>query len=472
MILPSLIAVFLAAPAPAALTAAASKVDITPDLKTEKVWLAGFGPKGRKPAGVHDPLYARLLVLSDGKLTLAFASFDLLGLYAKDVEDIRKWSGFDAPGRYLMVASTHDHSGPDTLGLWGPWLGKSGLNPKYHDRLKRTAAAELKRLLAELKPARLAAAETKLDPRGLCRDSRDPRVIDPYLRVLAVRGEGGKTLSTVVNWSCHPEVLGRDNMLLTADYPGPLCDRVEEKTGGGCVFLSGIIGGLMTPDNKADNFYESARIGQAVADAALKLAAATPAADAGLAVKAETPLVQVENSRYLLFLYALTAGHDILDASGARLPRWKIWWLPFKHLLFGLKDAERPWIRTEVAVAQAGPAQILALPAEAFPELFLGGYDGAFRAGWPLLTPGNPDPPDLSAAPKGPYLRDLMKRPVKMVVGLANDELGYLVPRYDFKVQPSKSMLPRLPGHHYEETNSVGPGAAEVIVDSARRLLK
>jgi hypothetical protein len=468
-----LLGALLASPSRAALTAAAGKVDITPDLKTEKVWMAGFGATGRRPRGVHDPLYARLLVVSDGKTTLGFASFDLLGLYAKDVADIRAWSGFDQPGRYLLVTATHDHSGPDTLGLWGPWIGKSGVNMKYHQRLKRAAAAELRRLLSDMKPAKLAAAETRLDPRGLCRDSRDPRVVDPYLRVLSVRRPDGSALSTLVNWSCHPEVLGPDNRLLTADYPGPLCMRVEAKTGGDCVFVSGDIGGLMTPDIKADNFYESYRVGETLADAALALSARSPAAsEARIRVSTQALMIPIENTRYLLFLPGLVFGHDILDSQGRALPAWKRYWLPLKLLVFGLKETERPWVRTEVGVVDLGAnARLLALPGELFPELLLGGYDGSYRAGWPLVTPGNPDPPDLSRAPKGPYLREEMNRPVKFVAGLANDELGYIVPQYDFKVRGNAAMLPRLPGHHYEETNSIGPRATGLIVETAEKLL-
>ena len=71
--------------------------------------------------------------------------------------------------------------------------------------------------------------------------------------------------------------------------------------------------------------------------AALKLAASARAAEASLAVKSERPLVQVENSRYLLFLYALTAGHDLLDASGKPLAGWRTYWLPLKD---AVRDAE------------------------------------------------------------------------------------------------------------------------------------
>lgn len=468
----ALLLLFLAPARPAAaLDAAAAKVDISPDLKTEKVLMAGFGAVGRKPQGIHDPLYARLLVLREGKTTVAVVGLDLLGFTRNDVADLRRLAGYDVPGRALFLGSTHTHSGPDTLGLWGPVIGVSGVNLKYHARLKSKVAEALKLLESQLRPVTASGARGALDPRGLCRDSRDPVVVDPDLGVLRLTGRDGKAVATVVNWSCHPEVLGPANRLITADYPGPLCARVEEKTGGACLFLNGMIGGLMTPDIKAENFYEAQRVGAAVADAALALKTSS-APSRPLSYRSELVRVPVENSRYRLFLFALTFGHKLYAADGTPLAGWKRWTLSLRQLFLGLTDKTEPWVETEVSVLDIGPARLLGIPAEAFPELALGGYDGKYSFGRPAITPGNPNPPDLSKAPKGPYLRDLVKAQAPMLVGLANDELGYLVPGYDFKVSPTKSMLPRLPGHHYEETNSIGPSATGIITDAAARLLK
>ncbi len=451
-----------------ALEAAAAKVDITPDLKTEKVWLAGFGAKGRRPAGVHDPLYARIIVLRDGKKTVALVGLDLLGFYINYTRALRAgWERGDAD-RSLFVHATHTHSGPDTLGLWGPMVGRSGINPRYMARINARIGETLGLLESQLKPVTASGGHGALDPRGLCRDLRDPQVIDPNLGVLRLKGSDGKAVATIVNWSCHPEVIGRENLLITADYPGPLCARVEEKTGGQCLFLSGAIGGLMSPDTKIENFYETARIGAAVADAALALKTAT--GGRGLSYRFEKTKVPVENSRYLLFLSALTAGHTLHTAEGKPLAAWRAWPLSFRHLFLGLAEKNRPWIETEVSVLDIGPARLLGMPAEVFPELAIGGYDGKYTFGRPLVSAEGPER-DLKKAPKGPYLRDMIKAPVPMIVGLANDMVGYLVPEYDFKVRPSKSMLPRYPGH-YEETNSVGPSATAILTEAAARLLK
>ena len=465
-----LCAAALARPA-AALEAAAGKVDITPDLKTEKTLMAGFGATGRKPRGVHDPLYARLVVLREGNNTVAMVGLDLLGFYRNDVAELRRLAGYDAPGKSLFLNSTHTHSGPDTLGLWGPMIGVSGINERYHARILARIAEALKLLESQLRPAMAAGGHGMLDPRGLCRDSRDPQVLDPNLSVLRLTGVDGKPISTLVNWSCHAEVLGKENRLLTADYPGPLCSRIEEKTGGACLFLNGVIGGLMTPDSKQENFYESYRIGAAVADAALALRTASSPKRV-LSYRSEFIRVPVENSRYRMFLFALTYGHILYDAAGRPLARWKKWTLSLRALIWGLGDPNEPWVESEVSVLDIGPARLLGLPGEAFPELAIGGYDGKYTFGRPIITPGNPNPPDLSKAPKGPYLRDLLTAPAPMIVGLTNDELGYLAPAFDFKVSEAKFMLPRLLGHHYEETNSIGPSATRIVVDAATRLLK
>ena len=51
-----------------------------------------------------------------------------------------------------------------------------------------------------------------------------------------------------------------------------------------------------------------------------------------------------------------------------------------------------------------------------------------------------------------------------MVFGLTLDFLGYIVPRYNFVLDPVAPYLQDAPGDHYEETNSVGPRAEPEIV--------
>ncbi|MFH1725722.1 MAG: neutral/alkaline non-lysosomal ceramidase N-terminal domain-containing protein [Elusimicrobiota bacterium] len=461
------------------LYAAAGKADITPDLKKETIWLAGYGAKGRRAQGIHDPLYARALVVSDGEKTVALVAVDSIGLFRNDVLAIRRTLGWEGGGRYLFLAATHDHSAPDTLGLWGRFPGVSGVDKRYHNRLKRAIVNLVKDAASRLQEARMAAARRMLDPRGLCRDYRDPIVIDPELNALSFETKEGKAIGTLVRWSCHPEVMGSDNRQVTADFPGALCARVEEKTGGGCVFFPGVVGGLLSPDVDREGleqrFEAMGELGVKVADLALdaldKGSVRYPRAEVSFSTRVVR--VPVENSRYILFLRSLVFGHTIYGSGGEPLSPLDTYWFPLRHLtLFPLPERLRPWVETEVSHVRLGKVRILGVPGEIFPELAIGGYDGRHRYGHPLVGPANPNPPDLSAAPPGPYLREMLKAEHGLIVGLANDEIGYIVPEYDFQATANRAMSPRPPGTHYEETNSVGQRATPIILKAAGELLK
>ncbi|MBI4247963.1 MAG: neutral/alkaline non-lysosomal ceramidase N-terminal domain-containing protein [Elusimicrobia bacterium] len=471
---------FSAAAADAAFYAAGGKMDITPDFKRHKVYLAGYGDRGRKPAGIHDKIYARGVLLSDGKKTVGLVALDLIGFFQQDVEEVRKLLAYDPGKQYLLIAATHNHSGPDTLGFWGRFPGLSGVDASYQAYVRSQIAALLRELATQLQEAEMVSGKKNLNMKGLARDSRDPVVMDPEMtavRILSKRGQ--KTIATIVNWSCHPEVLQRDNTLLTADFPGQLCDGVEGRLGGTCVYFSGSVGGLVFPDNEAlkgvgeDDFAASEKLGEILTEQVNSLVGGPRKGTAPSTVEwsFKSLRLRVENSRYLVFLPKLTFGHAVSNGKGEVLSRWKVWLLSLRHAVFRLKTEELPWITTEVSRIRFGPVEILGIPGELFPELAIGGYDGRFRFGYPLLSPLNSAPPELNRAPRPPYLKDSMKGPFRMLIGLANDELGYIVPEYDFKIAPTLLVEPRPPGHHYEETHCVSPDAAGSIVQAAQDLL-
>jgi hypothetical protein len=64
-----------------------------------------------------------------------------------------------------------------------------------------------------------------------------------------------------------------------------------------------------------------------------------------------------------------------------------------------------------------------------------------------------PTPLDLASAPTTGYFYDALPGDYIVAVGLGNDELGYIIPPYDFIVDPFLPYLIEAPGH-YEETNS------------------
>ncbi|HEX2711386.1 MAG TPA: hypothetical protein VHM88_04070, partial [Candidatus Acidoferrales bacterium] len=69
---------------------------------------------------------------------------------------------------------------------------------------------------------------------------------------------------------------------------------------------------------------------------------------------------------------------------------------------------------------------------------------------------------DFPDAPFEPTLRTHFKSRFQFVLGLGNDELGYLIPKAEWDDQPP--WLLNRPQRWYGEINSVGPDAAGIVL--------
>lgn len=376
---------------------------------------AGFG--AQCALGKLDDIWARAVVLSSGGKSVGMVSLDVVGWFQEEVDRIREelalrypWVRLDG----LIVAATHAHEGPDTMGLWSHYApyaadGKYPLFQQYirHQVVEAVAAAWAAREAAYVKFAR--GTET----RGL-RDSRGPTVFDPDVWTAEfVRPLGGSTIGTLVNWSNHPEALGGDNSYISSDYVHGVRERMEEMRGGTAIFFSGSVGGLQTPlsvtnipgfpvDDKSPA--RAYKLGEIVADAALvALAGASFASDATIEVAHKDFVIPFENQ-------SLTA----LNEAG----------IFDKELV--LDENGQAGVLTEMFAVSVGPAVFITVPGELFPEIANGGY-------------GRDDPSDSEYCPEAdtgrphePVIRDQFDASYQFLLGLGGDELGYIVPKYDF----------------------------------------
>ena len=191
-------------------------------------------------------------------------------------------------------------------------------------------------------------------------------------------------------------------------------------------------------------------------------------------------------------LEAIEGGEDVADPALAL--RYASFYVPVENValqalaLSGVVDRDtylwddtrdvtednKPHLLTEVDVLDLGPVRMLTVPGELFPELAIGGYDGSHvnTTVVEFISSDNPNPPDVSAAPAGPYLKDRMAANYNWVLGLGNDEIGYIVPPYDFQIDENAPYLSEAEGDHYEETNSMGPETATLIDDAVTQLLE
>ncbi|MBZ0235336.1 MAG: hypothetical protein K8M05_23615 [Deltaproteobacteria bacterium] len=208
--------------------------DVDGDGVFDAVWIAG-SQNARPATGVHDPLWARVMVLDQGDVRVAVVVYDLIGWFIDDMERTRALLGPELGLDHVIFASTHSHQSPDTMGLWGPTSLASGVDPAYMERVRTRTALALREAVAALEPVHVRVATTPtLDGTGLARpylaDLRDPVVLDPTLTIvhLTSAAEPGRTIGSLVHWSSHPEYVGFDNNLLSSDIVHYIRATIED----------------------------------------------------------------------------------------------------------------------------------------------------------------------------------------------------------------------------------------------------
>jgi hypothetical protein len=55
---------------------------------------------------------------------------------------------------------------------------------------------------------------------------------------------------------------------------------------------------------------------------------------------------------------------------------------------------------------------------------------------------------------------------------MGNDEIGYVVPSWNYEIDANDPYYEEAPGDHYEETNSIGPKVEAEVVEPLRDMLK
>jgi hypothetical protein len=433
------------------------EADITPDVNAKPVWIAGYS-QNRRAEGVHDPLHVRSVVLRDGKDKVAMACLDVVGLDYAWVQAIReKLNDF----KYVMVSAAHNHEGPDTMGIWGPGPTKSGIDPEYMDRIAELTVQVIRQADESAVPA-VANYGTASDEE-LLRDSREPYIFDPVLRALRFnRADNGKLVGIVLQWNCHPEAMGGDNKQITADFIGVTVDELKKKYGCPVTYFTGPVGGLMAPprdkfkDEKGEllregDFAFNQAYGEMVAAlAAQAVDAAKPISLNGFVVSAKPVAIPLENK-----LYQMAKMIGILKRAGYA-------WQGDAEMIGdeitakNVKEAKKAAVLTEVGYVRLGDLHVACIPGEIYPEHVYGKVQDP-------VDPGA-DYPD---APAEKSILESLPGDKVLIVGLANDEIGYILPlrQWDEKAPFCYGRN----GDQYGEENSVGPQAAPIIYGALDR---
>lgn len=408
------------------------------------VWLAGFDAN-RPAKGVNDPLWVRALAFRHRQTTVALVSIDCVGLTYERVIQARLDLEARLPEvRHVVIASTHTHNAPDTMGIWSHRPLPSKFNTAYVDLVMARAREAVIEAVQGLIPVQATVAVGDLPPAGYVRDSREPKVYDRTLGVARfVRSGTEETVATLVSWGNHPEAMGGDNPLVSSDFPHYLREAMERGLpgdngmagfGGKCVYFQGPVGGLMTPlgldvTDRAGVVHAKNGVGKTQAlgeNLALRCAellrgpSARRMTDGRISVAARTVFAPIEGTFKIPIMLGLIH------------PGWY--------------DGKA---KTEVGAVRVGDVEMLTVPGEIYPEIVDGGVE----------TPEGGDFP--APAVEVPPLRGQMRGRVNLVLNLANDEIGYIIPKTQWDTRaPFTYGSKRAP---YGEVNSGGSDVAGVV---------
>ena len=254
-----------------------SSVNITPPIG---VPMAGYSDRMSSAKGIHDDLYAKAVVFDDGNTRAALIRCDLIGLGRDFVEETRRLieaeTGID--GDNVMITCTHTHSGPITNSLFPDldvWM-------KVLSRKIKGAVAAANR---NLKEAKIGFSRGSVE--GIVINRCKPGgPVDTEVGIIRIDDLSGNPMAALVNYTCHAVVLGPDNLLISADYPGYVMNFVEKNLGIPTLFVNGACGDINPLDKltvmrreRKENIYnrrsrtfeEAKRLGSMIGAEAVKV---------------------------------------------------------------------------------------------------------------------------------------------------------------------------------------------------------
>ena len=469
--------------APQSFQAGMATVECEPPIGVD---LVGF-LRRHQPTQAHGrhPLEVSALVADDGHRRVAVVALDLglvVGSYALHLREIIARAAGCSPDR-VLVNCQHTHSAPPPPGLIKMGGLSRDLSPQeqqYWENLVLAAGKAASLAASRLGPARMGTGSSLLDNVSVNRRERiaTGEVILGYSpsgpcdrAVSVLRFELDDRVATVVNFACHPTVLGPDTLEASSDYVGPLRTAVREWTGGECMFLQGCAGNVVPLNSVWDVPGYEITVGRAVALEALRASAQAHPAPRRLdrtEYRSAVPMaryrwvddgefesnvdsaeqeieLRLENLPSIDEVRALRADLQKqvaqLRSSGAGPEKWisidlhALWAKQIEEQI--ANGSVKRALRRRVQVIRINQAAIVGLPGEPFNEI-------------------------------GTVIKNSSRAPFTMVCGYTNEALGY-VPTSD--EYPFGGYEVSLSHRHYGYAAPLARGADHVLQDTARNLL-
>jgi hypothetical protein len=221
-------------PSSGSISAGTAKINITPAVP---VPMSGYRSRIKPFEGIHDSIYARAIVFSDGENKAAIISAEIIGFSNSFCEEtsslIEQEVGIKQENILLTVV--HNHSGPVTR------VYKDDVSPEvnaYADELKQKMVELVIEADRNLQPVSLGAGKGECrmninrraeDGKGNIQLGRNPYgPCDHEVGVVRIDDAEGNIISLLLNWPCHAVVMGPRNYFISGDWPGATSRYIED----------------------------------------------------------------------------------------------------------------------------------------------------------------------------------------------------------------------------------------------------
>ena len=216
--------------------AGTAKVKITPETPIP-MW--GYGQRKGLFDGVHDDIYGRVIVFSNGQTQATLISVEVLGIpnsfWQNFTELLTQETGINKD--YIFLSAVHTHGGP-LLAINNDTTIEI---VNYTYQLQKKLIGAVKEAIRNLIPVKIGAGKGEslmnINRRASNGNGRIILGMNPYgscdheLGIIRVDDLAGDPVSIILNWPCHAAVLGSGNYQITGDWPGAASKFIEDKFG-------------------------------------------------------------------------------------------------------------------------------------------------------------------------------------------------------------------------------------------------
>lgn len=233
-----------------------ARATITPPVG---IVLAGALREGHS-RGIERDLTATALVLSDGAAKVALIALDAIRLSPTGARELRERVGsrLGIPVSHVLVNTSHTHAVPDAPD-WQEYAAELGPAEAAQVRtywagvfdqvVGAAQAADLQQRPARagvgIGSVRIGVNRRERLPDGTMVLGENPNgVVDPSVGVVRFDALDGRPIALLLNYACHPDVLGPKSDLISPDYVGAARATAEAITGATVVFFQGAAGDI------------------------------------------------------------------------------------------------------------------------------------------------------------------------------------------------------------------------------------